>query len=56
MVRRVNNTLHNSMYLQLLWAIEKLGLEAPFHAKISPMKARHFVNCSTNQFASIHVL
>ena len=37
-VRRFGNTLRDSVYQQLLWAIEALGLESVFRARISPME------------------
>ena len=37
-VRRFGNTLRDSVYQQILWAISVLGLEAYFRAKISPME------------------
>jgi len=37
-VRRFSNTLRDSVYQQVLWAVEALGLEAYFHARVSPME------------------
>ena len=37
-VRRFSNTLRDSVYQQVLWAISSLGLEAYFKAKLSPME------------------
>lgn len=37
-VRRFGNTLRDSVYQQILWAIEALGLEGYFQCKISPME------------------
>lgn len=37
-VRRFGNTLRDSVYQQMLWAIEALGLEGYFQCKISPME------------------
>lgn len=37
-VRRFSNTLRDSVYQQVLWAIEALGLSAYFKAKLSPME------------------
>ena len=37
-VRRFGNTLRDSVYQQILWAISSLGLDGYFKAKISPME------------------
>ena len=37
-VRRFGNTLRDSVYQQVLWAVGVLGLEAYFRAKLSPME------------------
>jgi len=37
-VRRFGNTLRDSVYQQILWAIGALGLDSFFRAKISPME------------------
>ncbi|HJG36403.1 PBSX family phage terminase large subunit [Enorma phocaeensis] len=37
-VRRFSNTLRDSVYQQVLWAIEALGLSAYFKTKLSPME------------------
>lgn len=37
-VRRFGNTLRDSVYQQILWAISALGLDGYFRAKISPME------------------
>ncbi len=37
-VRRFSSTLRDSVYQQLLWAIEVLGLECVFRSKVSPME------------------
>lgn len=37
-VRRFSNTLRDSVYQQVLWAVEALGLSAYFKAKLSPME------------------
>lgn len=37
-VRRFGNTLRDSVYQQILWAISSLGLEAYFKTKLSPME------------------
>ena len=37
-VRRFGNTLRDSVYQQILWAIEVLGLEGQFKARVSPME------------------
>ena len=37
-VRRFGNTLRDSVYQQVLWAISVLGVEAWFRAKVSPME------------------
>lgn len=37
-LRRVGNTLRGSVFEQLLWAIDKLGLTAHFEATVSPMR------------------
>lgn len=37
-VRRFSNTLRDSVYQQLLWAIDALGLGEWFRAKVSPME------------------
>lgn len=40
-VRRFGNTLRDSVYQQILWAIDALGLGAYFRAKISPMEVTY---------------
>lgn len=41
-VRKVGNTLRDSVYAQILWAISILGLENEFDSKVSPMEiTRH---------------
>lgn len=37
-IRRFGNTLRDSVFQQILWAISALGLDAYFKAKISPME------------------
>ncbi|EHF02191.1 phage terminase large subunit [Olsenella sp. oral taxon 809 str. F0356] len=37
-VRRFGNTLRDSVYQQILWAISSLGLEGYFRARLSPME------------------
>lgn len=37
-VRRFGNTLRDSVYQQVLWAVDALGLGAWFKAKVSPME------------------
>lgn len=37
-VRKVGNTLRDSVYAQILWAISILGLENEFDSKVSPME------------------
>lgn len=37
-MRQVADTLRGSVYQQILWAIEALGLEEEFHATVSPME------------------
>lgn len=37
-VRRVGNTLRDSVYAQIVWAIETLGLSRFFRATVSPME------------------
>lgn len=37
-VRRFGNTLRDSVYQQLLWAISELGLDSYFRARLSPME------------------
>ena len=37
-VRRFGNTLRDSVFQQLLWAVSALGLEAYFRSKVSPME------------------
>lgn len=37
-VRRFGNTLRDSVFQQVLWAIEVLGLESVFRSKVSPME------------------
>lgn len=36
--RKVGDTLRDSVYAQMLWAIDKLGVSAYFRATVSPMK------------------
>lgn len=37
-VRRFSNTLRDSVYQQILWAIGELGLDGYFRARLSPME------------------
>lgn len=37
-LRKYGNTLKDSVYNQLIWAIEKLGLSSEFRATVSPMQ------------------
>ena len=37
-MRKVGNTMRDSVYAQLLWAIEKLGVSHEFHARLTPME------------------
>ena len=37
-VRRFGNTLRDSIYTQVLWAVDALGLSEYFKAKISPLE------------------
>ena len=37
-VRRFGNTLRDSVYAQIIWAIDILGLSSFFHARVSPME------------------
>ena len=37
-IRRFGNTLRDSVFQQILWAIEVLGLESVFKSKVSPME------------------
>ena len=37
-VRRFSNTLRDSVYQQILWAIGELGLDSYFRARLSPME------------------
>ena len=37
-VRRFGNTLRDSVYQQIQWAIEVLGLEGVFRSRVSPME------------------
>ena len=37
-VRRFSNTLRDSVYAQMLWAIDVLGLDSYFLARVSPME------------------
>ena len=37
-IRRFSNTLRDSVFQQILWAIEVLGLESVFKSKVSPME------------------
>lgn len=37
-LRKVADTLHDSVYTQLLWAIDALGLENEFTSTVSPLK------------------
>lgn len=40
-LRRVSNTLRDSVYNQVLWAIDALGLAPWFHATVSPMEVTY---------------
>ena len=42
-VRRFGNTLRDSVYQQVLWAISSLGLESYFRAKLSPMEITYLL-------------
>lgn len=37
-LRKVAGTLRDSVYNQIVWAIEKLGLDAEFHCTVSPLE------------------
>lgn len=37
-LRKVGNTLHDSVYAQMKWAIQKMGLEDEFIYKVSPLE------------------
>lgn len=37
-LRRVSNTLHDSVYNQIVWAIDTLGLSDEFDKKVSPLE------------------
>ncbi len=37
-LRKVGNTMRDSVYAQYMWAIEKLGLAAEWDAKVSPLE------------------
>lgn len=39
--RRVSNTLRNTVYNQILWAIDALGYSKWFHATVSPMEVTY---------------
>ncbi len=45
-VRRYSNTLRDSVYSDLKWAIHRLGLENCFHCTVSPMQ---IIRCATGQ-------
>jgi PBSX family phage terminase large subunit len=45
-LRKVGNTLRNSVYMQIEWAIDKLGLSGVWKGTVSPME---FVNRQTGQ-------
>jgi PBSX family phage terminase large subunit len=40
-IRKVANTMRDSVFAQVLWAIEMLGCGHEFHASLSPMEIRH---------------
>ena len=40
-MRKVGDTLSNSVYPQILWGIEQLGVEQYFRAKISPLSIEY---------------
>lgn len=40
-VRKVGNTLRNSVYAQMQWAIAELGLSEQFHCTVSPMECTY---------------
>lgn len=40
-LRRISNTLRDTVFNQTLWAIEALGLTEYFHATVSPMEIRY---------------
>ena len=39
--RRVGNTLRESVYEQIIWAIDQLGLHDKFHYRVSPLEIRY---------------
>lgn len=40
-IRKVADTLRDSVFAQMLWAVEKLGATGEFTASVSPMEIRH---------------
>lgn len=40
-IRKVANTMRDSVFAQVLWAIEMMGMSAEFTASLSPMEIRH---------------
>lgn len=40
-VRKVGNTLRDSVFSQMKWAIHELGMDEEFEAKVSPMEILH---------------
>ena len=45
-VRRYSNTLRDSVFSDLKWAIHRLGLDGCFECTVSPMQ---IIRCSTGQ-------
>jgi len=52
-LRRVSNTLRNTVYNQMLWAIDALGLSQWFRATVSPMEITYTPTGQKIQFAGL---
>ena len=55
-VRRFSNTLRDSVYQQIQWAIEVLGLEGVFRCRVSPMEITYTLPGSASCSAARTIL
>ena len=52
-LRKYGNTLKDSVYNQILWAIETLGLSKEFRATVSPMQIKYLPTGQTIYFRGL---